>query len=115
MDKDLIYKNKIYSKDTCFLIPNILNIQLAGSTKFGCTLRKYDKKWYVRISIDKKSKSFGAYKDVKTARSVYIKNKAIELLKLIDQWCYKGLLDERTEYYLIKYVTEYEEVMLSEI
>ncbi len=92
LDKDLLNQgNKIYSPDTCCLVPKELNILLNDSAKArgeypqGVSFHKKSGKYCAQININGKRKHIGlficpdkAYIAYKVAKEHYVKQKANE-------------------------------------
>ena len=83
IDKDLLVEgNKIYSPETCTLVPKDVNqIITDGGARIrgdmmGITFVGSKNKFCAKISIKGKSKNLGYYEDPVEARVVYLKSKA---------------------------------------
>lgn len=79
VDKDiLLYTNhlkiKIYSPDTCLLIPMELNSYLAGDC-LECGIENRNNKFRARICLNKKQIALGTFNTFKEAKEVYAKEK----------------------------------------
>lgn len=118
LDKDILVKgNKIYSPDTCCLVPNNANVlfiksnALRGDLPIGVSRHPTHKdKYYVQFSTSKHNKRrnvfIGLYKDVneafiayKTAKEEYIKQVADEEYELgnITQKCKDAMYAYKVE------------------
>lgn len=107
LDKDLLVRgNKVYSPETCLLIPRELNMLIISGGKDrneyprGVSLESSTNKFFVTISINGKSKNLGRYNCqyeaglvYLEARKKYIKEKACEWRSRIDNRSYEALLN----------------------
>ena len=111
LDKDILVKgNKVYSSETCCLIPSEINMLFVNSSSsknkncIGVTyhsrLNKYE------AALNKKSKSFylglfytmeEAFDAYKTAKEAYIKEVADKWRDLIDPRVYKAMYNYKVE------------------
>lgn len=78
VDKDLLIQgNKLYSPETCSLVPQELNKLLTdrkaarGKYPQGVTLDKHSGRFMVRISIDGRNKNIGRFSSPEVAHKVY--------------------------------------------
>lgn len=92
LDKDLLVKgNKLYSPDTCCLVPHELNVLLLdrrsdrGEYPQGVDRKKSELKYRARLNVDGKSIHLGyfncpneAHQAYKKAKEAYVKEKALE-------------------------------------
>ena len=108
LDKDLLSPDvKIYSPETCCLIPEQLNIALIdrlslNKTRKLSTIRKCKNGTYsVGVSLNKKFTTFSGYKTEKECFDLYLSNKEKELNNSIEK--YKSSLDEKGYLALIEY------------
>lgn len=111
LDKDLLSPNvKIYSPETCCLIPEQLNIVLVdklslNKTRKLSTIRKCKNGTYsIGVSLNKKFTTFSGYKTEKECFDLYLSIKEKELNNLIEK--YKFLLNEKVYLALIEYSSE---------
>ena len=82
LDKDILVKgNKLYSPDTCVLVPQKLNNFFTDCTKnrgkylVGVSLDKTSGKFRPHISVDGKNKHLGRYASESEAYEVYLEEK----------------------------------------
>lgn len=108
LDKDLLSPDvKIYSPETCCLIPEQLNIALVNRLSLNKTrklsvMRKCKNGTYsVTISLNKKLTTFSGYKTEKECFDLYLSNKEKELNNSIEK--YKSSLDEKVYLALVEY------------
>lgn len=92
LDKDLLVSgNKVYSADTCCLVPRELNMLLTsraacrGAHPQGVCFDKSENKYLSSIRINGKKKNLGrfncpdeAHQVYRTAKELHVKNKALE-------------------------------------
>lgn len=109
LDKDLLFPgNKVYSPDTCCLIPRELNVLLVdhgrarGDFPIGVYLHKATGKYASRIRINGKDTFLGyfehpddAYKSYVLAKEAYVKDKALEWEGRISREVYDALMSWR--------------------
>lgn len=106
LDKDLLGTiNKVYSPETCTLLPPDLNVMISGSTisKNGMPLgvNKIDNGYVARLSKGKDGREYlGYYKTAEEAHNVYVKakeryvkNKALEWANRIEWKAFKALME----------------------
>lgn len=108
LDKDLLFQgNKIYSPDTCILIPSEINIAVTFSeTKnsnlpIGVSFDSRKNKYYACINIEGKTASLGFHETISDARSVYIDEKESIVRELAEKW--KGEIDPKAYKALISW------------
>lgn len=106
LDKDILFpNNKVYSSDTCCLVPRELNMLLAdgaarrGGTPQGVTAKKPSGKYRALINIDGKQKHLGyfdcpnkAHQVYKKAKESYIRSKALEWKDRINSKVFDSLV-----------------------
>lgn len=99
LDKDILVKgNKIYSPETCCLVPceinNIFKKERSDKGKYpvGVSLEKSTGKFIVQISKFGVRYRVGSYKTVDEAEEVYLKEKKEFFDEVIKKW--KGLISE---------------------
>lgn len=106
LDKDLLVSgNKVYSADTCSLVPHEINSILLnvasrrGALPQGIYLDKVNKKYKAQLSIDSKVVSLGRFKTIIDARNAYkiakerhVKNKALEWANRIEWDVFAALM-----------------------
>ena len=94
LDKDILTKKKLYSKNTCCIVPQQLNIFFS---KFSLDHNPpFDKRcnvYYSYCSHNKKKHYLGRFKTKGEACSVYLAFKATVVEDLIN--IYKGIVDDR--------------------
>lgn len=100
VDKDLLVQgNKLYSPDTCLLVPMKLNMVLIENTTptrdlpTGVTYCKEKKKYAAQITMHSKHKLIGRFKTIDEAEAAYIKAKDAYIKEVADE--FKGKIDER--------------------
>lgn len=111
LDKDILYPhNKIYSPDTCCLIPLELNTLITdcgrarGSYPQGVNFDKALKKYRAQIRVCGKSKHIGyfnypneAHLAYKKAKEIHIRNKALEWRDRISSDVFNALMSWKLE------------------
>lgn len=97
LDKDiLVPNNKIYSKDTCLIVPSEINTAIVGKHKGGkkhnlpCGVFKYGNKYVVHC-FDKSVRNFRSLLD---ASAFYAEHKQQRILYLLNK--YQDYLDDKT-------------------
>lgn len=107
LDKDILYPaNKVYSSETCALIPSQLNTVLSsckacrGDLPQGVSYHKMLGKYRVRINIKGKEKHLGvfdcmqeAYKAYKQAKEANVKRMALEWQDRIADNAFQALMN----------------------
>ena len=98
LDKDILcnifhLETKIYSPDTCLLIPSELNSYLAGDN-LNCGILNRDNKYQVKISRNKKQIYLGTYFTFKEAKIKYAKKKYEFWLEEINKYNLPNKLKE---------------------
>lgn len=108
LDKDLLFQgNKIYSPDTCVLIPSEINTAVTFSETrnpnlpIGVTFDSAKNKYYACINIDGKTQSLGLYESISDARSAYVDKKESIVKGLAEKW--KNKIDKRAYEALISW------------
>ena len=106
LDKDLLAEgNKVYSPDTCVLIPAEINTLLnactanRGDYPVGVSLRKDCGLFIASIRINGDKVYLGRYKTVEEAAKVYQEAKRRHVREIAEKW--KGLIDHRVYLKLI--------------
>ncbi len=103
LDKDILspHGEIFYSRGTCCLVPAALNGAITDCKSCSTTnikgIRKLPSgKWNVRITdIDREFKGFGTFKNLNTAKMVWVNNK-YEIVKKLCQNLYKeGLIKDK--------------------
>lgn len=106
LDKDLLVSgNKVYSADTCSLVPHEINSILLnvasrrGALPQGIYFDKANNKYKAQMSIDGRVVSLGRFKTIIDARNAYkiakerhVKNKALEWANRIDWGVFTALM-----------------------
>lgn len=106
LDKDLLGRdNRVYSHETCTMLPPELNVMISGSTasKNGMPLGvgKIDKGYTARLNKGKEGREYlGYYKTPEEAHKVYVeakeryvKNKALEWANRIEWKAFVALMN----------------------
>lgn len=111
LDKDLLSPDvKIYSPETCCLIPEQINLLLINrllynKTRKLSTIRKCKNVTYsIGISLNKKFTTFSGYKTEKECFDLYLSNKEKELNNSIEN--YKSVLNDEVYLALIEYASK---------
>ena len=112
LDKDILFKgNKIYSKETCCLVPKNINTLLTKSDAVrGITLigvefdSRYKDSYIAKCSINGKWTSLGRFATELLAFEAYKEYKEIEIKRVAN--AYKNQLDLRVHKALIAYNVE---------
>lgn len=100
LDKDLLIKgNKLYSKETCCLVPREVNNLLINSKK-DCSISKQGVHWsnsknrfVAQLSTSEGRKFLGHFKDEQSAYDAYKKAKESHVKLVANK--YKGVIDHR--------------------
>lgn len=106
IDKDLLFEgNKIYSPETCTLVPKVINnlIKDSSSTRGkypqGVSWHKRDNKYRAKIVVDGKSKHLGnfdcpdkAFKTYKKAKEAHVRKVALEWVGEIESKVFDALM-----------------------
>ena len=105
LDKDVLKKgNKVYSPETCVLIPHDLNTLLLTPEKksaypTGVVFNKNSEKFVARVGINGKNRHIGvfdcpekAHKAYVIAKECHVKEKALEWKELVDIRVYDALM-----------------------
>lgn len=105
LDKDLLIEgNKMYSSDTCCLVPVALNSLLndrsndRGEYPQGVSWHKQRGKYFAQISIDGKRKHLGLFSCPVKAEKTYIKAKRDYIKEVVTEW--QGVVDDKVLYAL---------------
>lgn len=107
VDKDILVSgNKVYSPDTCCLVPSELNLLFTnhgakrGDSPQGVSFNKWSGKYSAQISINSKMKCIGffncpdeAYQAYKTTKEAYVKEKALEWQDRIADNVFQALMN----------------------
>jgi hypothetical protein len=115
LDKDILFKrNKIYSRETCCLVPSKINYLLTksdasrGELRIGVTYREGRTKPYqARCNIEGKTKHLGSFKTEQEAYLVYKPAKEAEIKRLAN--LYKEELDPRVYQALVDYKVDFDD------
>lgn len=93
LDKDLLIKgNKIYSENTCSLLPLELNVLITtakwkrGKYLIGVSFRKKENRFHVQVSVGGKNKTVGYFKDEKNAYLAYKEYKENHIKDMAEKW-----------------------------
>jgi hypothetical protein len=92
VDKDiLVESNKIYSPETCCLVPQAINSLLLdraaarGAYPQGVYLDKRRKKFQARVNFNSKRKHIGVFNTVEAAEAAYLFHKSEIIKQTVDQ------------------------------
>lgn len=95
LDKDLLYiNNKIYSEETCCLLPSEINVTIVVNTNkllskgipSGISYQPQYKKYMVTITYCSVNKNLGRYSDIFQAYAVYCDAKNAKVKELAYKW-----------------------------
>lgn len=112
LDKDLLVaNNKVYSADTCCLIPRDLNILISYRPRerngrlLGVSWHNIKKAWRSQISINGKVQILGdfdnqidAHTEFLKAKKIYIRREAIKWKERIDNKAFLSLIEKSESY-----------------
>jgi hypothetical protein len=108
LDKDILYKgNKVYSEDTCCLVPKEINVVFThkrrdkGLHPIGVSYKSRLKKYVAQISLDKVVTHLGCFETSENAFAAYKTAKEAYVKTLANKW--KGQIDERVYEALMKW------------
>lgn len=98
LDKDILVEgNKVYSPETCALVPREINVLLNDNSKtrgkYPLGVTKLNNNYLVQVSINGKNKRVGRYDTPEQAHEVYKKHKELQVKDVANQW--KNLVDIR--------------------
>lgn len=111
LDKDILVKgNKIYSPETCCFVPQEINAMLSKAESIRGELplgvAKSGKRFWSRISIDKKLISLGSYDTPEEAFYVYKKAKEQHICDVAKEYFEKNLISKEVYKALLNYKIE---------
>ena len=93
LDKDLLVKNnKIYSPETCCLLPKALNLLILdtpasrGSYPRGVSFNKVSNKCVASLSLNGISKTLGMFDCPEEASAAYVQAKETHVKKMAKRW-----------------------------
>jgi hypothetical protein len=92
LDKDLLLKgNKIYSPETCVLVPEEINLILgnkgfSSELPVGVTRSKVHSKFMATLNENGKPKYLGIFNTPEEASSCYTINKELQVRVVAEQW-----------------------------
>lgn len=111
LDKDLLIKgNRVYSEETCVLIPRKLNLLLVlkksqrGRYLIGVTFGRRQKKFQSQISINGKNIHIGYFNSEIDAYSAYKNRKESYVKDMADKW--KGQISPKAYNALMSYTVD---------
>ena len=111
IDKDLLIKgNKLYSEDTCTLLPKEINIALInckakrGCLPVGVSASSTKGKYLSQISLDGRSEYLGTFSTAEQAFLAYKQAKEAHIKEVANKW--KDQIDPRVYEALMKYQVE---------
>lgn len=109
LDKDLLIKgNKLYSAETCVLLPSELNVAIVpqksirGKHPIGVHFKDENRKFCASMGTGKRHKHLGYFENQEDAFRVYKQAKKAYVKSLAEKW--KGFLDERAYVALTNFV-----------
>ena len=117
VDKDLLFKgNKVYSAETCVLLPQQINTLITGANAIRGDLPKgiyYDKskginsRYRARVSQDGKYVCYGSYSNLDDAWLAYKGAKEAWVKVVAERW--KDKIDPRAYNALLNYTVEWDD------
>ena len=117
LDKDLLFKgNKVYSAETCVLLPQQINNLITGANAIRGDLPKgvyYDKskginsRYRARVSQDGKYVCYGSYSNLDDAWLAYKEAKEAWVKVVAERW--KDKIDPRAYNALLNYTVEWDD------
>lgn len=112
LDKDLLVKgNRVYSPETCVLVPNDINVLLNDNEKqrgdypIGVSMNKKAKKFEVKIKRYGVKFHLGYFTDLDRACLTYNEAKVGYIKEVANKW--KGRIDDRVFHSLIDSAEQY--------
>lgn len=100
LDKDLLFEgNKVYSPDTCLLLPQEINTAIVrvkdkgNNPALGVSLSKDGKKYIARVTTKERNRHLGTYDSLEEAVEVYCKFKEEQMRCLAKK--FEGRIDSR--------------------
>ena len=113
VDKDILIKgNKIYSKDTCCLVPHNVNCLFTksdanrGNLPIGVSYSKRDKKYNAKLSNNGHTKHLGYFSDKEDAFQTYKQEKEEYIKKMAQEEYNKGNITKKCYEAMINYQIE---------
>jgi hypothetical protein len=111
LDKDFLVKgNKVYSPETCCLLPNEINCLMLfpkNSTKLSVGVSRVKDKFVARIEKNGKKYHLGSFNTHLEAAMAFASNKENYAKSIAERW--EGKIDERIYHILIDYKIEIDE------
>ena len=111
LDKDILIKgNKIYSPDTCILVPHKINMlfvkadKIRGDYPIGVFWREDRHKYVSKISMNNKTYTLGHYDTIDEAFAVYKQHKEDYIKEVADE--YKDKIPKKLYNAMYKYKVE---------
>lgn len=111
VDKDILIKgNKIYSSDTCLIVPYTINMLFAkrkgcrGEFPIGVSFNQSEQKYHACCSVEGKSTSLGTYNTPEEAFNAYKTFKEQYIKKVADK--YKEQIPKKLYDALYAYIVE---------
>lgn len=108
LDKDILVKgNKVYSPETCCLVPYEINMLLCDSGKtrgkcvIGVSFHKRDKNYSANVSIGGRLKYLGGYATEEEASAAYVVGKEALMKTVANEW--RGKIEERAYHALMNW------------
>lgn len=111
LDKDILVRgNRVYSPETCSLIPKAINMLFAdcraarGELPIGVHLFKKTGQYMAQVRMYGKSVYLGIHDSVESAHRAYVKAKEKYVKEVAEQW--RGKIEERVYYALMNWTVE---------
>ena len=111
LDKDILFKgNRVYSPDTCCLVPNYINSLLIKQrkikSKYGRGVWKNGNRYTVYISKHNKRVHVGTFNTIEEAFAAYKREKESYIKEVAQEYFDKGEIDKRVYDALTNYKVE---------
>lgn len=114
LDKDILIKgNKIYSPETCLIVPEKINLlfvngkAVRGNTPIGTNFHKVSGKYQSYCNCYKKKIYLGLYNNVRSAWLMYKFNKELVIQSVANE--YKNLIPQKLYDAMMNYEIEYDD------
>ena len=111
LDKDILFKgNKVYSPDTCCLVPQEINKLLTkhntGRGKYPLGVSKIGNRFCVHVNNGSENKYLGCYATPEEAFSIYKNSKEDYIKKVAEEYYSKNKITKRVYDALIQYTVD---------